>query len=69
MTNITPRRLLLASFLCMLVGGVTLPFLMIMHVLESTFFLNFLTFILMLIGLVVGILGAADLMRSNRNDR
>ncbi|MCZ7551819.1 MAG: hypothetical protein B6D39_04630 [Anaerolineae bacterium UTCFX2] len=69
MINLPPRRLLLIAFLCMVVGGVAFPFLMIMHVLESTFFLNFLSFVLMLIGLVVGILGAAGYARSTRNDR
>jgi len=67
MSDLSPRRLLLISFICMLVGGVALPFLMIIHLLPSTIFLNFFSFVLMLIGLIIGIFGAAGMARSNRD--
>lgn len=48
------------------VMGVALPFLMLMHVLTSTFFLNFLSFTASMTGLILGIVGAAFVVRGRR---
>ncbi len=40
--------------------GVTLPFLMMIQVIPSTYFLNFLSFTSMLVGLILGVAGAAQ---------
>ncbi|MFN2216679.1 MAG: hypothetical protein ACK2TS_07015 [Anaerolineales bacterium] len=53
-----PRRALLTAFLLMLVG-VILPFMMVAHIIESTFFLNFLSYICSLTGMLIGIIGVA----------
>ena len=53
-----PRLLLLIGFLLMLLGFV-LPFLMVMRVITSTFFLNFFSFTASLVGVVTGMIGVA----------
>jgi hypothetical protein len=49
--------------------GVVFPFLMVMQVLESTFFLNFFSFTISLIGIIIGVIGSAYYFRINRRDR
>ncbi len=46
--------------------GVALPFLMVIQVLQSTFFLNFLSFTSSLVGLILGIIGATLFVRRSR---
>jgi hypothetical protein len=53
------KRLLLIAFLLMLFG-IVMPFLMVIHVVESTFFLNFLSFGASMLGLVLGIVAVAS---------
>ena len=61
----TPVRLLVLAFI-LLLAGVVLPFLMVMKVLESTFFLNFLAYVLSLIGMMLGVAGTALIAISRR---
>jgi hypothetical protein len=68
MKYITPKRLMFIGFLCVLMG-VVFPFLMVMKVLESTYFLNFFSFIISLIGIVIGVIGSAYYVRINRRDQ
>lgn len=60
-----PWNLILIGFL-LSVLGVVLPFLMVIHIIESTFFLNFLSFIGSVTGLILGIIGAALYVRSRK---
>ncbi len=59
-----PLNLILIGFLLSLLG-VGLPFLMLIHIFPSTFFLNFLAFIAMLMGLILGIIGASIYVREH----
>ncbi|PKO06505.1 MAG: hypothetical protein CVU41_07245 [Chloroflexi bacterium HGW-Chloroflexi-3] len=68
MKFITPGRLMFIGFLCVLMG-VVFPFLMVMQVLESTLFLSFFSFIISLIGIIIGVIGSAYYVRINRRDR
>jgi hypothetical protein len=43
----------------LLVLGFILPFLMMMHILQSTLLLNFIAYIVSVGGLVLGVIGAA----------
>ena len=43
----------------MMLFGVVMPFLMVIHILESTFFLNFLSFISSTLGSFLGIISIA----------
>lgn len=46
--------------------GWVLPFLMVLHVVPSTLFLNFLSYIVSVLGLFLGIWGAALYAQSRR---
>lgn len=53
--------ILLGFFLMIL--GVVLPFLMVIHILESTYFLNFFSYTSSLIGVIVGFVGVTTWFR------
>ncbi len=56
--------------LVLVVLGVVLPFLMVMHILTSTFFLNFFSYTASLLGLMLGLIGSASYVRERkRKDR
>jgi hypothetical protein len=52
--------------LLMVIAGVVLPMLMVVKVLESTFFLNFFSYFLSMAGTFLGIIGAAMYVRFTR---
>lgn len=60
------RRLMVLAFF-LLLAGVILPFLMAIRVLESTFTLNFLSYIVSVSGLFIGIIGIAMYVGDARN--
>jgi len=62
-----PGRLILIA-VGMLLFGCVVPFLMVIKVFESTFFLNFLSYIMSVLGLLLGITGVAMMRaRQKRN--
>ena len=65
MTN--PRFLLSLGVILMLLG-VILPFLMVIHVLESTFFLNFFSWGASVAGLSFGTIGFAMYAKVRKRD-
>lgn len=67
MKYLTPKRLLLIATVLLLLG-VILPFLMVMQVLKSTLFLNFFSYLLSLLGVVIGILATVYYYRINRGE-
>jgi hypothetical protein len=62
MSHLRPVQLILIGFVLMMVGW-TLPFLMVLQVLESSFALNFLSYFAQVSGLFLGIIGAAMYVR------
>ncbi len=60
-----PWTLILIGFILSLLG-VVLPFLMVIHLVTSTFFLNFFSAGAMMAGLALGIAGAGQYVRRNR---
>jgi hypothetical protein len=60
-----PLRLILIGFALMVLGTV-LPFLMVLHIIESTFFLNFFSYTASLAGLFMGLIGLATYVRVHR---
>ena len=60
-----PRFLLSLGLILMLLG-VILPFLMVIHVLESTFFLNFFSWGASVAGLAFGTIGFAMYSRGKK---
>jgi hypothetical protein len=57
-----PKKLLIIGFFLIL-AGVLLPFLMVLHILESTFFLNFFSFAAQVTGLFLGFIGSVMCIR------
>ncbi len=55
--------------LVLMILGIVLPFLMVMDVIESTFFLNFFSYIISLVGMLVASVGAIMWGVSKRNER
>lgn len=53
-----PKLTIFIGFIMMLLG-VIFPFLMVIKMIESTFFLNFFSYTLSFLGMVVGIIGVA----------
>ena len=60
-----PWNLVFLGFLLSLLG-VGLPLLMVIHIVPYTFFLNFLSFIASMTGLIAGIVGASLYVRQHR---
>jgi hypothetical protein len=50
-------RFLLTFGLILMLGGIALPFLMVLKILESTFFLNFFSWAISTLGLALGMIG------------
>ncbi|MBA3072724.1 MAG: hypothetical protein FP831_03945 [Anaerolineae bacterium] len=68
MRFLTPGRMILFG-LFLMITGVVLPLLMVIKVLESTFFLNFFSYASSLIGMVLGIIGTVSYSRRSRQKR
>jgi hypothetical protein len=65
MIRIPAWGLIVIGFLLSLTG-VALPLLIVIHVLPSTFFLNFFSFGASMLGVFLGIVGASYYVRRNR---
>lgn len=59
------RLLILIGFLLVLAGAV-LPFLMVLHIIPSTFFLNFFSYSASVAGLFLGMIGGVWYARAAR---
>ena len=66
MMYIQPKNLILFGFFLVLMGFV-LPFLMVLQLLETTFFLSFLSWGGTTTGLILGVTGGAQYVRTRRN--
>ncbi len=51
----------------MMVVSIILPFLMVMQLLRSTFFLNFLAYGLSVVGIMIGFIGMVTLVKIRRD--
>ena len=60
-------RVLLSLGVILLLLGIVLPFLMVIQILESTFFLNFFSWGLSVTGLALGTIGFAMYSRGRRD--
>jgi membrane associated rhomboid family serine protease len=59
-------RLLVGLGLTLMLLGIILPFLILIHVLESTFFLNFFSWGASVSGLFIGVIGVATWVRTRK---
>jgi hypothetical protein len=60
-----PKRLILIGFLLVLAAAV-IPFLMVMRIIEATFFLSFLAYGASIVGFALGLIGIAGLSDRGR---
>ena len=65
MKPLSPWMLIGIGFVLVLFGAVA-PFLMVMKILPSTFFLNFLAYAASLLGLMLGLTGSLLYIREHR---
>ncbi len=65
MLTLSPVKMILLG-LFLVVLGVVLPFLMVLKIIQSTFFLNFFSYAASLAGLFLGLIGAASYVRERR---
>ncbi len=65
---LTTGRMILIGLVLMILG-IVLPFLMVLDVIESTFFLNFFSYIISLVGMLIASVGAIAWGVSKRNER
>ncbi len=66
--TLSPLKIILIGFALVVLGAV-LPFLMVLHILESTFFLNFFSYGASLVGLFLGLIGSAYYVRLNKKKK
>jgi membrane associated rhomboid family serine protease len=66
MYDMSPRTMIIVGFFLVLLGFV-LPFLMMLQVVTTTFFLALVSYVASLGGLVLGIIGVAFYMRESRD--
>ena len=62
-----PKRILIIGFILVFTGFI-LPLLMVIKVIEPTFFLSFISYTTSLIGLILGFIGAAWYTQIKRNE-
>jgi hypothetical protein len=66
MIRISPVKILIIGLILMLTGAI-LPFLMVIHVLESTFFINVIAFMSQVAGLFMGTIGVIFYTKMRKN--
>ena len=60
-------RFLLSLGLFLMTMGIVLPFMMVIQIIESTFFINFFSWASSVIGLALGMIGATFMASRRRN--
>ena len=61
-------RFLLGLGVTLMLTGIILPFLMVIHVLPSSFILNFFSWGASVVGLALGMIGVASYVSTNRDE-
>lgn len=69
MLNLSPKAMLIIGVLMMTIGGVIIPLLMVIHLLESNFPLVFLTYAVQVAGLYLGVIGASQYFGRHRKGK
>lgn len=68
MTLEHPKRLIVVGFFLVLFGFVA-PFLMVLDIVKTTFWLNFLSYGASISGLLLGVIGSAYYVRLSKKER
>ena len=69
MLHLSPKAMIAVGVLMMVVGGVIVPYLMVIHVLESTFFMIFVSFAVSTSGFYFGIMGVTQYAHTKRKQK
>ena len=69
MLNLSPKAMIVLGVLMMTVGGVIIPLLMVIHILEPNFLLIFLTYAVQVSGLYLGIIGVVQYVGTRRKGK
>ena len=64
----SPKTMILVGIGMMLIS-IILPFLMVMQILKSTFFMNFLAYGLSVAGILIGFIGMVSLVKIRRTQQ
>lgn len=67
MRTLRTAHMMIIAFV-LLLAGACVPFLMMMRIIESTFFLNFLAYIASMGGLILGIIGVVLYVNEKSDD-
>lgn len=65
MLRLSPVQMILFGFVLVVIGWI-LPFLMVMDIIKTGFFLSFFSYLASVAGLFVGFIGAAMYVRTKR---
>jgi len=65
MRSLSPVKIIVIGFILLLLG-VVVPFFMVLQLLPKTFFLNFLSFTLQLVGMILGLVGTIQYVATHR---
>ncbi len=68
MIPLQPRSLLILIFILIIIGFV-LPWLMVLHIIDSTFFLNFVAYTALVAGMFLSAVGIATYVSGKGNRR
>jgi len=66
MRHWSPWKTIILGFIFVTLGAI-FPLLMVLQVLESTLFLNFLSFLLSVAGVIIGFIGMTFIVKLHRN--
>lgn len=69
MLHLSPKAMIVVGVLMMIVGGVIVPYLMVVHFLESTFFMIFVSFAVSTSGFYFGIIGVTQYVQIKRKGK
>ena len=69
MLHISPKAMIGLGVLMMIVGGVIVPYLMVVQALESTFFMIFASYAVSVSGFYFGIIGVTQYIQTKRREK
>jgi hypothetical protein len=65
--KVSSPALIIGIGFILVVFGFVAPFLMVLHIFPSTFFLNFLAYAASVAGVILGVIGSVMYVREHRN--
>ncbi len=69
MLRLSPKTMMVVGVLMMTVGGVIVPYLMVIQFLEPTFFMIFASYAVSISGFYLGIIGVTQYVQTKRKEK